>query len=110
MGVDRTDYIIYGWKFPFLPNAANGDSIEHYEDLTLADGEIILEDCYADEYVVFGLEVLSGGDKYEGWNFEELELAKFDSEKMKSRYRELFQELIEGDLKDPTLFIFTHFH
>lgn len=32
MGVDRTDYIIYGWKLPYGLKNSDGNEIDFFED------------------------------------------------------------------------------
>ena len=113
MGVDRRDYIVYAWKLPF-ELFSNGVQINFFDDkfLPMIEGHkqedfIIVRDGMAGKYIVFGLKVKSGGDLYEGWNFEHLDVKNLDAEKVKSRYKELFE--IEGEVAEPYLFIFSHF-
>jgi hypothetical protein len=108
MGVDRTDHIVYGWKLPF--------DIEVDEDKCLPmieghEGEefTIIQDGMGGEYTVFGLTLNSGGDKYEGWDFVHLDFRKLDTEKVKAKYREVFNIPQTEAITEPYLFIFSHF-
>ncbi len=113
MGIDRSDYIVYGWKLPY-ELYSKGVKIDLWDDkfLPMIEGHkseefIIVRDGMSGKYNVFGLKVKSCGDLYEGWNFEHLDVKNLDAEKVKSRYKELFE--IEGEVAEPYLFIFSHF-
>lgn len=119
MGVERTDYIVYGYKLPYEIRNSNGDEIDFYEDyenekenkfLPLIEGHegeefTIVSDGMSAEYNVFGLLIKQSD--YDGWGFIELNFGNFDSEKVKSKYKELFECEIK---EEPKLIIFSHFH
>ncbi len=115
MAVDRTDHIVYGWKLPYDLKNENG-TIDLWSDkfLPMIEGHkgeefTMIIDQMCGDYVVFGLNVKSGGDKHEGWDFVHLDFNKFDAEKVKAKYREVF-DMKEGEpMGDPYLFIFSHF-
>ena len=106
MGVDRTDYIIYGWKFPYMDSEEAEDVHEK-----LKEGEAFIDDGMCGEYSVFGLQLAEGGHDWEGWNFKELDFKDHKAEDLKKRYYEIFDWIIEGEpLEEPKLFIFSHFY
>lgn len=113
MGVDRTDYIVYGWKLPYDMKDKNGQEIDFWDDkfLPMIEGwpeeELALvRDGMCGQYVVFGL-MIKHADEYKGWDFIHLDVGQLDTEMVKARYRELFE--IEGDCDEPCLFIFSHY-
>jgi len=108
MGVYRSDYIVYGYKLAY------DSKIDWYSDkfLPMVEGRVgeefsLIIDFMSGGYVVFGVVLLSGGDSYEGWNFVDLNFGSLDSEKVKLRYKELFD--LGDDVEDPSLFIFSNF-
>lgn len=113
MSVDRTDYIVYGWKLPYNITDSKGDKVDLYKDeyLPMVEGHkgekyAIITDGMCGDYNVFGIVVKRGGDRYEGWLFENLDIRDFSnsSDDMKIKYREIFDAVP----KEPNLFIFTH--
>jgi hypothetical protein len=115
MGVDRTDYLVLGWKL-------NTDLLKHPSfDLDRvydrAPDEFIY-DSMTGEYAVFGRIILEVSDETEGFTFNELEPADLVlSEDEISILRELFREMtfglelndwIEGP-KEPRALLFSHF-
>ena len=66
----------------------------------------IISDGMCGDYNVFGIILESGGDKWEGWDFVELNIKDFDADDLKSKYTELFESQPSSE---PTLFIFSHF-
>jgi hypothetical protein len=118
MGVDRTDYIVYGWKLPYKLNDPDGNPIENFWDIPKYeklvdggddDGFQILEDGMAGTYCVFGKVIESGGDQWEGWDFVELEIDNMDKHKAIGKLVEHFQTPTVG-WPEPKLFLFSHFH
>ena len=104
----RRDYIVYGYKFPY------DSGIDWYSDefSPMVEGSVgeefsLIVDFMSGGYVVFGLVLLSGGDSYDGWDFVDLNFGSLDSEKVKSRYKQLFG--LGVDVDDPSLFIFSNF-
>ena len=113
MGVDRSDYIMYGWKLPYEILDNEGNEIDLWDDkfesvmYQFPDEKFLLvSDGMCGDYNAFGLRVLYCDDDGEGWDFVNLDISSFDSEKVKSKYVELFG--IEPTT-EPTLFIFSHF-
>ena len=109
MGVDRTDYIIYGYKLPYnIKNLLDDKFLPMIEG---HEGEefIIVTDGMCGQYNVFGILIESGGDTYEGWDFVPLDFKNLDAEKVKSKYREIFELKEDEQIDEPYLFIFSHF-
>jgi hypothetical protein len=114
MSVYRKDYIVFGWKLPY--DISNGEGkIDFYSDkfLPMIEGHrgedfSIIRDGMCGEYNVFGLVIESDDDR---WDFIELDSErlidiKLNTERVKSRYRELFGM---DAVSEPSLFIFSHF-
>lgn len=115
MGVDRIDYIVYGYKLPYELENKKG-KIDFWDDkfLPMIEGRpgeefTLIRDGMSGQYNVFGLLIKSGGDKYEGWDFVNLDFKNLDAEKVKTKYRELFEIEDTESVSEPTLFIFSHF-
>lgn len=113
MGVDRTDFIMYGWKMPYKLYDQNGEKInlhdEKFESMICGfPGEefTFISDGMCGEYNVFGYSVNVGGDKYEGWEYTEIDVKTFDDQKLIDKYVELFGN---QPATEPRLFIFSHF-
>jgi len=114
MGVDRTDYIVYGYKLPYKLKNKNG-IIDIWDNkfLPMIEGHkgeefIIVSDGMSGEYNVFGLKI-SSCDEYTGWDFVELDIENLNAEKVKSKYREIFEPSDEDVIPEPNLLIFSHF-
>lgn len=115
MVVDRTDYIVYGYKLPYELKNENG-KIDLLDDkfLPMIEGHqgeefTLVSDGMSGQYIVFGMRIKSCGDKYEGWDFVHLDFKNLDAEKVKSKYREVFELKEDHPIADPYLFIFSHF-
>jgi len=113
MGVDRSYYIMYGWKLPYKLKDNEGNEIdlwdEKFESVMCGfPGEefSLISDGMCGDYNAFGLRVLHCSDDGDGWDFVNLDIASFDAEKVKSKYVELFGIY---PATEPTLFIFSHF-
>jgi len=114
MSVDRTDYIVYGWKLPYEMKNSKGEKIDFWDDkyLSMIEGhpdEIysLIIDGMMGEYIVFGI-VIKQDEDGNGWNFIHLKNPMFDPNELKESYREVFD--VEGEVADPYLFIFSHYH
>ena len=59
------------------------------------------------QYIVFGLRIERGNCG--GWNFVHLDFKNLDAEKVKSKYREVFDLKEDEPVAEPYLFIFSHF-
>lgn len=115
MSIDRTDYIVYGWKLPYDMKDSKGNKISFWDEkfLPMIEGHkgeeySIIIDNMCGNYIVIG-KVLASTKESDGWNF--IPLKYWDSserEELKDKYRKMFD--IEGGVADPYLFIFTHFH
>ena len=116
MSVDRRDYIVYGYKLPYeMSNEKGPIDLEDEKFLPMIEGHeeeefTIVSDGMCGEYTVFGLLIESGGDEYEGWDFVNLDFENFDPEKVKSKYREVFELEEDEPVAEPYLFIFSHYH
>lgn len=113
MGVDRSDYIIYGWKLPYEILDTEGKEIdlyhEKFESMMCGFEEeeyTLISDGMCGNYNVFGIPILYCNEEYEGWDFVEIDIQKFDADKVKAKYKEMFKTEPETE---PKLFIFSHF-
>lgn len=105
MGVDRQDYIMFGWKLPYDLKNVEGEKIY---DLDGESGEFTLvSDGMCGEYNVYGYVLNDGADDYDGWDFVELDIKPLDADKLKTSLEELIGP---NDFGEPKLFIFSHFH
>lgn len=119
MGVDRTDYIIYGWKLPYDLKNSNDEKIDLWEDKfrSMIEGHkgeefILISDGMCGKYNVFGLRINHCGDEDgNGWDFINLDFKNLDlnDEKVKLKYREIFDLEENEPIEEPYLFIFSHF-
>lgn len=108
MGVDRTDYIMLGWKLSyekydrdFYEDESLLPYIEEWEEIKYR----LIIDGMSGEYIVFGYELMRGGDEWAGWEFEEINFDEIDIEKLKLECKRIFGDILE----EPKLFIFSHF-
>lgn len=111
MSVHRTDYIFFGYKLPF-----KFDNIDLNDDkfLPMIEGHKgeefrIIRDGMSGEYTVFGLQIETA-DEYVGWKFKKIKFENLDSEKVKNKYREVFEIEEKEPIAEPYLCIFSHFH
>ena len=115
MGVDRTDYIVYGYKLPYEMSNKKGpidfwdENFEPTREGHEGEEFTLIIDGMCGRYSAFGLLIESGGDKYEGWDFVNLDFKNFDAEKVKAKYREVFELDEDEPVAEPYLFIFSHF-
>jgi hypothetical protein len=115
MGVDRTDYIVYGWKLPYDFKDANGDEIDWYDDkfLPYLEGHegikhTLIPDGMCGKYCVFG-EIIDF-DNDDGWDFQELPLDIQPTWNDENNLSKKFEEVFGVDAKElPKLFIFSHY-
>jgi hypothetical protein len=115
MGVDRTDYIIYGWKLPFEIKDNNGIKIDIYDDkyLPFIEGHpgvkyTIISDGMCGKYNMFGI-MLEKADGDDGWASIELsfdDLSKYRDEAI-SKFKELFYD--DENIGEPKVIIFSDF-
>jgi hypothetical protein len=114
MSVYRTDYIVYGYNLPYeLKNEKGKIDLCSDKFLPMIEGHqgeqfSFISDGMCSDYNAFGI-VIKSVSEYEGWDFVNLDFKNLDAEKVKSKYREVF-DLKEGvSIADPYLFIFSHF-
>jgi hypothetical protein len=114
MGVDKTDYIMFGYKLDYEMEDPKGGKIDWYSDKFLPmikgrKGEeySLIIDGMNGDYVVFG-KILLEGNEYEGFDFKEFDVSKINSESVKRRLQELFEDYREVT-DEPKLFAFSHF-
>lgn len=114
MGVDRTDYILFGWKLPFQLKDKNGNEIDPWDEklMPYIEGHKGVEysfivDGMCGDYCAFGKNMGSATDDGEGWGFTDLDFSSINVEEAKKLYVELFNLEI---VTEPKLFIFSHYH
>jgi len=123
MGVDRTDYVVIGYKLPHtFDNVVTGKSIDWWDETFLPyieghkgiDCQIIL-DWMMGDYAVFG-KVLQRAYEDTGFEFTEIKYDDDDFDKVKEKFVELFggytiMDMLDKDFQyDPKLFVFSCFH
>ena len=109
MGIDRTDYIVFGYKLP----AGVMDGFDYLDErlLPMIEGhrgeDFTLLNGYGNsgEYHVFGQKIAHAG---EYWDFRNIDTSVMDIGRVKSRYSEVFSVDV-SEVPNPTLFIFSHF-
>lgn len=119
MGVDRTDYIIYGFKMKPSDLKSKGINIHDYKFLPYIEGhhgvkEVIVYDYMSGRYVVFG-RLINRAEDHEGTNFTTISFQDFfnDEERdfVTDTFRKLFGESVYNDLEEdePQIFVFSHY-
>lgn len=114
MGVDRTDYIVYGWKLPFKYFDEKG--IDIWEDkkfLPYIEGwkdekYCIIQDGMSGKYTVFGKLITSAAD-YEGFNFFEIseDTLQISKTEIINKFQEVFG-LSDETIGNPKPLVFNH--
>jgi len=115
MSVNRTDYIVFGWKLPYELKNSKGERINFYDDdkyLPMIEGHpnepySLIIDGMSGDYIVFG-KIIAEADDDEGWGFNYLTNLIQDPYELISKYHEVFD--VKGIIAHPHLFIFSHFH
>ncbi len=114
MGVDRSDYLMIGWKL--RTELIDREDFDFDRVYDRAPDEFIY-DGMCGSYIVFGKLVLYS-DLYEGFTFSELEpadlvLSEEELEELKELFREITfgQELLTWSISgtEPKAFLFSHF-
>ena len=123
MGVDRTDYVMIGYKLPYkFKNVVTGEQIDWHDDtfLPMIEGRkgcefsVILDQMCGD-YAVFGKVIIRAYDDM-GFEFKEIKYDESDFDKVKEKFVELFggytiMDMLDKDFQyDPKLFVFSNFH
>ena len=103
MSLDRTDYIIYGWKLP-----VDMDGFDYWDDKFLpyteghpgVDYTIVLEEN--NKFLAFG-KLIGIADE---WDFKLIDFKNLNPEEVQEKYGEVFG--VEKATAEPYLFIFTN--
>lgn len=112
MSVERTDYIVYGWKLPYELKNENGkidlwaDKFLPYIEGHKGETFTLVSDGMCGSYNVFGKLLAHATDDGDGWGFKNLDLSNLNPIEVKEKYKELFN----SEPSEPCLFIFSHFH
>jgi len=123
MGVDRTDYVIIGYKLPYnFNNVISGERINWHDDtfLPYIEGRKgcefgIIIDQMCGDYAVFG-KVLARAYEDTGFEFKEITYDDMDFDKVKEKFVELFggytvMDMLDREFQyDPKLFVFSNFN
>jgi hypothetical protein len=108
MGVDRTDYLVIGWKL-------NKDLYRELSDDAIMSGYFIY-DVMCGEYLVFG-KIIAHAEEPDGFYFTEIKpesliLMNNEIYELKQTFKELtgrqLMECIESDIV-PKAMLFSHF-
>lgn len=118
MGVDRTAYVIAGYKMPGkMYHRTTGEKLEVYEDKFMRYVEgwedekfSIIYDQMSGEHTVFGQVLASFGDHDGDTEFEEIDIEKIDFGAIKEKYIELFGDYLPmtGQIR-PKILAFNHY-
>jgi hypothetical protein len=120
MGVDRTDYIIVGYKMN--PEELKEKGINTWDDkyLPFIEGHpgvpyALINDGMSGEYAVFG-KVIQRAEEWEGFKFQEITAAdfatvsSFEAVALADKVVELFGAVYTHDnIPKPSMFVFSHF-
>jgi hypothetical protein len=114
MGVDRSDYMIYGYKLP--ENYFESKGIEIFEGnkyMPFIEGwkgedYSIVHDQMCGKYCVFGYSITHANNQ--GFKFVELPTDGWPvtAEQVKAKFNEVFG-FTDDELGEPKVFIFTHY-
>jgi hypothetical protein len=113
MGVDRSDYLIYGYKMP--ADYLESKGIELFEDskyLPFIEGwkdedYSIVHDQMSGKYCVFGYKILYTNEQ--GFDFVQLPPTwNVNADQVKAKFIELFG-FSPDDLEEPKPLLFTHY-
>lgn len=120
MGVERTDYIIFGFKFD--PAELKRNNIDIWDDkyLPFTEGhkgvtDTIVYDGMNGEYIVFG-KLINKAEEYDGVGFHSISIKDFFDVEEERRLRDKFIELFGSQIYDgldktnPEMMVFSHYH
>lgn len=114
MGVDRSDYLIYGYKMPpdYLASKGveifEGDKYMPYIEGWKCEDYVIVHDQMAGKYCVFGYKILYANEQ--GFDFVQLPSAilPVKTEQIEAKFKELFG-FGPDELGEPKVLLFTHY-
>lgn len=114
MGVDRSDYLIYGYKLPadYLKSKGieifEGDKYMPYIEGWKGEDYAIVHDQMAGKYCVFGYSVAYANSN--GFKFVELPPDGWPvtADQIKEKFKEVF-DFVDGELGEPKVLLFTHY-
>jgi len=118
MGVDRNDYVIVGYKIPYMTKKKDGEYLSQdiYDNddkyLQYIEGWVdepfrIIIDGMSGNYIAFGKEI-ANADEYEGFDFLELNVSDDDFNLVKDKATNLFND-VDFDFSTPKLLVFSHY-
>jgi hypothetical protein len=115
MGVDKTDYVIVGYKLPYDLKNKEGNKVDWWDDekwLRYIEGwkdepMTLILDGMSGEYAVFG-RVLASGD-YNGIDFVEIDINTINDAEVMQAFYLLFKDIL-SEFQRPKVFAFSHFH
>lgn len=115
MGVDRTDYIIYGYKMPYDYPTSKGVNIwDDKKFLPYIEGwkgedYSLIQDGMGGEYCVFGLRIAHASEP-DGFTFIELPAEGWPNKinEVKAKLNEVFG-FNDAELGEPKVLIFSHY-
>jgi hypothetical protein len=112
MGVDKFEYVIYGWKLPYKMNDQEGNAIDFWDDkfLPYIEGHqgvdhTLISDGMSGKYRAFGL-LLADGDEHEGMDFIEIDFEELNADDVKAVFRDVFGF---DPPSEPKVLAFSHF-
>lgn len=114
MGVDRSDYLIYGYKMPADYLESKGVNIwEDSKCLPFIEGwegedYSIVDDQMMGKYCVFGYKILYANEQ--GFDFVQLptEIWPVKPEQVEAKFKEVFG-FAPDELGEPKILLFTHY-
>lgn len=116
MGVDRSDYIIVGYKLPYDLKDKNGQKLSDLvwddEFTPLTEGWQnepfrVVVDGMTGNYIAFGKEILNA-DEPDGFDFQEISIDDISFTEVSNRANELFVNF-DYDFSKPKILIFSHY-
>jgi len=110
MGVDRTDYIVYGWKLPanyFETKGIDiwGDKFLRYIEGWEGEKYTIIKDGMCGKYCVFGLMITQANE--EGFEFFEITNDSLSPIELTDKFKEVFG-FTDESIGYPKHLVFTH--
>lgn len=114
MGVDRSDYLIYGYKMPFDylrskdVELFEGNKYMPYIEGWKGEEYSIVHDQMGGKYCVFGYKIIYANEQ--GFDFVQLpaETWPVTADQVKAKFKELFG-FADDELGEPKVLLFTHY-